>query len=68
MFVVEKKRIKDKRYSKIVYFSENIKECENFIINEIKKSKKNVYRIRDIETELTSKPISFSNKLLENDI
>lgn len=68
MFYVEKKSMRAKRYKQIVYFSESIKECRKFIMNEIEKNQKDVYRIVDPENALMSKPISFSNKLLEDDI
>lgn len=68
MFYVEKKSMRAKRYKQIVYFSESVKECRKFIMNEIEKNQKDVYRIVDPENALMSRPISFSNKLLEDDI
>lgn len=68
MFYVEKKSMRAKRYKQIVYFSESIKECRKFIMNEIEKNQKDVYRIVDPGNALMSRPISFSNKLLEDDI
>lgn len=68
MFYVEKKSMRAKRYKQIVYFSESVKECRKFIMNEIEKNQKDVYRIIDPENALMSRPISFSNKLLEDDI
>lgn len=68
MFYVEKKSMRAKRYKQIVFFSESVKECKKFIMNEIEKNQKDVYRIIDPENDLMSRPISFSNKLLEDDI
>lgn len=56
MFFVEKKEKKDKRYESIAFASEDIKECENFIKNELKNENKLVYRIKDTITGLKSKP------------
>lgn len=54
-FYVEAKKRKEKRYGRVIFHSENLEDCFEYIRNN--KEKGTVYRIVDSSNQFRSKPI-----------